>query len=308
MYFETPEIIRAMDDTGIRLQTTSTLMNVASKDTALKLLDDFKNAYNKYNNTNSRLTFNAGIHGLYTCDENYIMKCLEFAKPNNIRIHMHFCENQTEVSEIEKMHNGKPVDVLKKYFKEMPICLAHCVKLKEHELEELKEMNVSVSHCPVSNLKLGCGIANITKMTELGINVSLGTDGQGSGSNLDMFETMKFAALMQKGILEDPTVMNAYDVMKMATINGAKALGLEEKIGTITEGKQADLIILNVENTEVRPYNNIFAEIVYNVKGRNVDTTIVDGKILMENRRLNLNINKEEVFEKCNEIIKRISL
>ena len=164
--------------------------------------------------------------------------------------------------------------------------------------------NISISHCPISNLKLGCGIANVQEMIENGINVSLGTDGQGSGSNLDLFEAMKFAALLQKGKEEDAMLMPAYEVLKMATINGAKALGLEEKIGSIEEGKLADIIILNLDTIVTKPVNDICSDIVYNVKGNNVETTIVNGKILMENRKLQ--VDNSEILEKCKEIIERI--
>ena len=166
-------------------------------------------------------------------------------------------------------------------------------------------MNISVSHCPVSNLKLGCGIADIDEMLKNNINVTLGTDGQGSGSSLDMFETMKFTALLQKGINENPALLPAYEVLKMATINGAKALGLEEVIGTIEEGKSADIIILNIDEATIKPVNNLLSEIVYNVKGNNVETTIVDGKVLMKDRKL-VGINEEKIYEMCEKIIKRI--
>ena len=144
-------------------------------------------------------------------------------------------------------------------------------------------------------------------MKKNNICISLGTDGQGSGSNLDMFETMKFSALMQKGIYENPTKMSSYDVLKMATINGAKTLGLERKIGTIEEGKLADIIIINLETPITRPLNDIFSQIVYNAKGTNVETTIVNGKILMENKKLKINVNEMEIVKKCDEIIKRIN-
>ena len=142
-------------------------------------------------------------------------------------------------------------------------------------------------------------------MISNGICVSLGTDGQGSGSNLDMFETMKFTALLQKGINENPEDLPAYEVLKMATINGAKTLNLDKEIGSIEVGKAADLILIDLDSVLVNPVNNIFAEIVYNVKGYNVDTTIVNGKILMENKVIkHLNIN--DVIENCKNIIDRI--
>ena len=142
-------------------------------------------------------------------------------------------------------------------------------------------------------------------MLDKGINVSLGTDGQGSGSNLDMFETMKFTGLLQKGVNENPKNLESYEILKMATINGAKALRLEDKIGSIEEGKQADLIILDLNTETCIPNGNIFSSIVYNAKGHNVCHTIINGKLVMENRKIE-GIDKEKVYKKCIQIIDRI--
>lgn len=144
------------------------------------------------------------------------------------------------------------------------------------------------------------------KMIDEGVNVSLGTDGQGSGSNLDMFETMKFAALLQKGIFEEVKNMDSYEVLKMATINGAKALGLEEDIGSIEEGKKADVILLDLNTEITNPKGTIFADIVYNAKGSNVSHTIINGKLLMEDRQID-SVDKYQIFNKCEEIIRRIN-
>ena len=197
-----------------------------------------------------------------------------------------------------------PIELIKQYFKGMHVILAHSVKLTKQEIYELSKEKIYISHCPVSNLKLGCGVANIISMKEHGITVSLGTDGQGSGSNLDLFETMKLTALLQKGIYENPKKMSAYEVLEMAKINGAKTLGLEE-IGSIKQGKKADIIIINLNEVIQKPINNIFAELVYNVKGVNVETTIVGGNILMENRKLE-KIDEKSIYNECNRIICRI--
>lgn len=301
MYFMTEDIIKAALESGVRLQTTRTLMGHNKED--LIRLEELNNLLENYKY--ETITFNAGIHGLYTSNEEYVKKCVDFAEEKNLPIHMHFCENTQEREDIKRDYNvEEPSDVIKRDFKGIHNILAHSVKISDKDIENLKETNTYISHCPVSNLKLGCGIAPITKMVEEGLCVSLGTDGQGSGSNLDMFETMKFTALLQKGINENPEDLPAYEVLKMATINGAKALNLNET-GKIEEGKLADLIIINMEETITNPINNIFAEIVYNVKGSNVDTTIINGKVLMENRKIS-NVNKKEIIQKCEEIINRI--
>ena len=283
MYFMTEEIIKAMQASGIRLQTTRAITGNGNNQQDLKRLEELKQVIKKYRE-DENLTFNVGIQGLYTTNIEYIKKSIEFAKKENILVHMHFCENTQEVKDIIKMQGKKSIEVIQKEFNDIKLILAHCVKLTDDDIKELSKLkaNISVSHCPVSNLKLGCGIANISKMKEHELNISLGTDGQGSGSNLDMFETMKFAALLQKGKNENSREMPAYDVLKMATINGAKALGLENKIGSIEEGKEADIIIINMDSILTKPENNLLAQIVYNVKGRDVETVIVAGKILKE--------------------------
>ena len=223
-----------------------------------------------------------------------------------IPVHIHFCENKQEVKDIKEIHGLSHIQALKKYFSKAHIVLAHCVELSEKDILDLKDIDVSVVHCPVSNLKLGCGVAKISHMLKNNINVTLGTDGQGSGCNLDLFEEMKYAALLQKGMLENPELMPAYEVLKMATMNGAKALKLEKKIGSIEEGKEADLIIINMDNILLKPQNNLISELVYNVKGTDVETTIVSGNILMENRKLNINVNEKEIIDNCDKIIRRI--
>lgn len=302
MYFMVDNIIKAALDSGIRLQTTRTLMS----DNREKRKNDLSTLIDKYSGYDT-ITFNAGIHSLYTNDEEALNDYLDYCKNNKLNIHMHFCENSKELIDIENSYNKKPIEIVEKYFKGYKSLFAHCTKLSKEDIKRLSKYDISVAHCPVSNLKLGCGIADINEMINNNINVSLGTDGQGSGCNLDMFEVMKLTALLQKGINEDPKILPAYEVLKMATINGAKALGLEDKIGSIKEGKLADLIILDINNVKMLPVNDIFSDIVYNVTGENVITTIINGKILMENRKLYIN-NEQEVYKNCKNIINRIKI
>ncbi len=305
-YFMQEPIIKSALKAKIRLQVTTTLMDANGE--GENRLRELEENIEKYQGKYDTITFNVGIHSLYTNSREYLQKGIEIAKKYKLPIQMHFCENAQEVEDIKRLYQVKsPVDVIETYFKKIHLLLAHGVKLTEKEIERLAKLNVFMAHCPVSNLKLGCGIAPISKMQKENICVSLGTDGQGSGSNLDMFETMKIAALLQKGFLEDPLQLPAYEVLKMATINGAKALGLENQIGSIEEGKLADLIILNLNHTPMtNPHNNILAEIVYNVKTVNVETTIVNGEILMENKKLLIDVNPQDIYKKSEEIIHRI--
>ena len=302
MYFMTDEIISSALDSGVRLQTTRTFIGSNKKD--LERLEELENLISKYKE--DTITFNLGIHGLYTTVPSFIDECIEFNKKHNLNIHMHFCENEKEVNDIKKIYSLNPIDILENKFNNQKLILAHCVKLTKEDILRLSKLNVSVVHCPISNLKLGCGIANINEMLKNGINVCLGTDGQGSGSNLDLFETMKFTALLQKGINEDPKLLHSYEVLKMATINGAKALNLSDKIGSIEVGKLADIIIIDIDDIKIKPVNNLLSEIVYNVKSNNVEATIINGKILMKDKKL-INDNEDKIVIECNKIINRIS-
>lgn len=280
-YFDTEAIIRAAQEKQIRIELTRTLMDSDGKGD--RRLDELEELLEKYKQIDGCITFNIGLHGLYTSNETYVQKVTDFARKTGLKIHMHFCENAKEVEDIKReYHVDYPAQVLKKYFYGIPVILAHGVKLTEQDIQILKTLNVSVAHCPVSNLKLGCGIAPVQMLLKKGLNVSLGTDGQGSGSNMDMFEAMKFAALLQKGSTENPMAMGAYETLQLATINGAKAMGMEKEIGSITVGKKADLILVDLEENYVeRPVNDVLATLVYNAKGTNVKMTMVNGKILM---------------------------
>ncbi len=303
-YFMTEDTIKAAIDTGMRMQVTRTVNDVGNAGN--QRLEELEKLILEYNGKYENITLNIGIHGLYTTGKETLEKLINLAEKYSLPVHMHFCENMQEAIDIKNAYNVQsPVDVLKKYFTKTHNILAHVVKVSEEEIVEMAKLDISVAHCPISNLRLGCGVAKVQKMLDYGINVALGTDGQGSGSNLDMFDTMKFAGLLQKGVFENSANMESYEVLKMATINGAKALELEKELGSIEEGKVADIIILDLNKETCQPMGNVFSDIIYNGKGSNVETTIINGKILMENRKIS-NINEEEIFQKCKEIIERI--
>ena len=306
MYFLEEGIIDAAIKTKIRIQLTRTLMDADGN--GEKRYSELKESLEKYYNKYDNILFNIGMSGFYICSNKCLEEGIKLSKEYDLPIHLHFCENSKEVENIKSNYNVTDVvSPIKKYLKDCHLILAHSVKLTENDIKELSKLNVYIAHCPISNLKLGCGIAPIHNMIKNNIVVSLGTDGQGSGCNLDMFETMKFAALLQKGILEDPKVLPSYEILKMATINGAKSLKLDDRIGTIEEGKIADLIILNLNTIKTKPNNDVISQIVYNVNSSNVETTIVGGNVLMENKKLLIDVNENEIIKKCEKIIDRIS-
>lgn len=304
-YFLPENSIRAAGLIGVRLMTTRTVFDLSNNPDGMLAEQEelIKNYKDKYEN----IYLNVGIHGLYTTGAETVKKAVAQAKKYDVPIHIHFCENEQEVKDTKNNYGVEsPVDVLEKYFSDVPTILAHVVKVNDEEIDRLAKLNVSVAHCPVSNMRLGCGIAKIQQMLDKGINVSLGTDGQGSGSSLDMFESMKFAALLQKGEFENATYMDSYDVLKMATINGAKALGVADEIGSIEEGKAADLIMVDLNTPVCQPVGNVFSDLVYNAKGTNVCMTMINGKVVMKDGVVTGCVLKT-CYQKCTDIIKRIS-
>ncbi len=300
-YFFPESIIKAVNKSGIRAELTRVLMN--SDGNLDERYNELEALITNYTNKYETISINVGIHGLYTANQECIEKAIKLAKSNNLNIHMHYLENSQEYQDIMANYNSKkPYEIVNQYFKETSSIFAHCVKLQDKDFEVFKNLNIKVAHCPVSNLKLGCGVANVSKMIENGIIVSLGTDGQGSGCNLDMFETMKLTGLLQKGIYENPKLLPAYEILKFATINGAKALNKENLIGSINLGKLADLILLDLSDITLQPIHDVFSDIVYNAKGSNVITTIVNGKILMENKKLSF-LDENEVLKNCQNIL-----
>ena len=308
-YFLQNAIRKSAEDCKVRAVLTRTIMDTdGDMEVRIKEFEEFYNS-RKVNDT--LITYSVAPHSLYTCSEECIKKTAELARKYNLPIHVHFLESIDEIEDIKNKHKKSAIEVLKDNFDGIHTILAHAVHLTDEDMDTLKTMDCGIVHNPISNLRLGCTIADTTKYMRNGINVSLGTDGQGSGSNLDMFEAMRVACLIQGGIHENEERLNAKDVICMATINGAKTLGLEDKVGSIEIEKEADLILVNIEekldNITMIPNLNEIANLVYNTTGKNVDTTIIQGRILMEDREIKIpNITVEEIIEKCNKIAENL--
>ena len=300
-YFFSKKIRQALEESKMRAVLTRVLMDSDGKEASEQRINEFIDLYETRDKNNNLITYTVSPHSLYTCSDALLEKSKELAIKYNLPIHTHFLESIDEIEDIQKLHGEEASKVLKKYFDGIHLILAHCVKLNDEDIEILKTLDCGIAHNPISNFRLGCKIADTTKYLKNGINVALGTDGQGSGNNLDMFEAMKVAALSQGGIYENEKFINSRDVLKMATINGAKLLGLDKEIGSIEEGKKADLIIVDIapklDNIKMVPNNDVISNLVYNTEGRNVETTIVNGEILMENRKF-VNLNVEKIIEK----------
>ena len=302
-YFMPEQIRDAAVNSGVRAAITRPIVDMGGD--LQTRIDEFRAFYELRDENNDLITYSVAPHALYTCSDKALKACADLAKEYNLPIHVHFLESIDEIEDIKNKHGRSAIQVLMDYFKDVHTILAHCVKLTDEDIEILKTMDCSIVHNPISNLRLGCKIADTTKYIKNGLNVALGTDGQGSGSNLDMFDAMRVACLIQGGIHENEARITAKDVIKMATINGAKALKLEDKVGNLEEGKQADIIIVDTEekldNIKMIPNLNQIANLVYNTSGLNVETTIVNGEILMENKQIK-HIDVDNIIRNVNKM------
>ena len=253
-----------------------------------------------------RLTFMLGPHAPYTCDDAYMRIVSRKAKENNMGIHVHLSESESEIRQIKEKYGCTPIEMAEKNGLFDVNCIAaHCVQITDDDIKILKDKKVNVVTNPASNMKLGNGFAPVKKLLEAGVNVCLGTDGAASNNSLNIFREMSLLALIHKGVYRNPQCVSARETFRIATINGAKALGLEKEIGSIEVGKKADLAILDLENPSLMPTNDLIAGLSYSANGSEVDTVIIDGKITMEGRKL-LTMDERETYAHVQDIIRRI--
>ncbi|MBW1612665.1 MAG: amidohydrolase [Deltaproteobacteria bacterium] len=240
-------------------------------------------------------------HSLFTCGEELLVKANDLALRSGVPLIIHLSETEEEVNEIKKRFGKRPVEHLKDLgLLGSHLIVDHCVHVNESEIELLAENDVRVVHNPESNMKLASGIAPVPEMIAKGITVGLGTDGCASNNNLDLFGEMDMAAKLHKVNNLDPTVMSAQTLVEMATIEGAKALGLEKITGSLEVGKRADLIVIDTNKPHLVPMYNPYSHLVYVAGGHDVRHSIIDGQIVMEDRRL-LTLDVEDIIERSKE-------
>lgn len=255
-----------------------------------------------------RLTFRLAPHAPYTCDDAFLKIVAGEAKKENMGIHVHLSESVSEIEQIQEKYGCTPIALAEKCgIFDVPAIAAHCVQVTDEDIEILKRKKVSVVTNPASNMKLGNGFAPIAKLLEAGVNVCLGTDGAASNNCLNMFHELSLLTLIHKGTAKSPQCVSAKEGFRIATMNGAKALGLEKEIGSIEVGKKADLAILDLNTPSLTPRNNLIAGLSYSANGSEVDTVIINGKITMENRKV-LTMDEALVYEKIQGIIERMGL
>lgn len=251
------------------------------------------------------ISFMLAPHAIYTCDKEFLLKVSAEAKRLNLGINTHLAESVTEFDDCMKEHGCTPTEYMYNLgiFENKTIA-AHCIQLTEKDIEILAKCGVSVASNPKSNLKLGNGIAPIYELDKAGVNVCLGTDSTASNNSLNMFSELNYCALLQKGKLGDSTAIPAEKAFEFATVNGAKAIGIE-KLGKIEEGWKADITLLDLDVPQMMPFRNPYSMICYCADGSETDTVILNGKVVMKNKKL-LTIDEEQLYYNIRKIAEAI--
>ena len=230
---------------------------------------------------NGRIRVEASVHGEYTSDYRLWDALSEFAINEKVGMHVHLSETKAEHEQCLERNGLTPAQVLDcHHVFDVPTVAAHCVHVTQEDMQLLAKRHVSAAHCPVSNLKLASGCADVLGMVKAGMNVCLGTDSVASNNNLDLFEEIKAAALMAKGKTGDPKALPAEAALMMATVCGARAQGRSAECGVIELGMDADLILLDFNQPHLIPCHNVLSQLVYAASGHDVALTMVRGKIL----------------------------
>ncbi|WP_305555017.1 amidohydrolase family protein [Methanobrevibacter sp. V74] len=308
MYFYMEDVAHAIDVSGLRAVLSYGMIDFGDADKRESEIKENLALYNACNAmADGRIKVFFGPHSPYTASEELLIKVRQLADEYNMGIHIHVSETQKEIKDILEEKGLRPFEYLEKIgFLGPDVIAAHCVWLSDEEIEIIKKHNVKVSHNPCSNMKLASGIAPISKLIENDICVAIGTDGASSNNNLDLIEELKTASLLQKVSTFDPKVLNSDEAIEMATIKGAEALGLSEEVGSIEVGKKADLILIDTASANMTPDSSaLSSNIVYSANGSNVDTTICNGKILMENKKLTT-LDEDEIYAKARQAIKEL--
>jgi 5-methylthioadenosine/S-adenosylhomocysteine deaminase len=308
MYFFEKETGRAAEKIGIRGIIGEGIVAIGESDKAIwnnkksltiELLNKFKKS--------ELISIGVEPHSPYTCSADVLRESKQFAKENKLLYIIHLAETKKEFTDFERERGMTSVEYLDTLsVLDENTLSAHCVWMSKDDIKVLKARHVKIAHCPQSNMKLGSGIAPVAKFLKNGVTVGLGTDGAASNNTLDMFSEMKSAALLAKVANLDPCVVSSRETLRIATIEGAKALGKEQEMGSLEIGKKADLIVIDMDKPHLMPVYDYYSHLVYSAKGSDVKTSVINGEIVMENRKLK-NIDMSEMMKKVKMISKKIS-
>lgn len=298
MYFKPLEIIKASEELGFREVILAT-----SDAEPISLL---RERYLTLNKKDSLISYQIGIHAEYTVKEERIKDVCGLINELKCPAFIHIGETIDEVNGCIERHGLRPIEYLDSLgFFNYGGGGYHCNYFSQNEIDICKKRHIDIITCPGSNLKLASGIAPLATYQKEGLRISIGTDGASSNNSLDMFKEMYLASCLQKVVNKDPSVMNGYDVLKMATVNSAHTMRLND-IDILEEGKIADIIMIDLKNPAMQPINNIEKNLVYAGSKDIVKMTMVNGKILYYNHQFYINENIDEIYKKAQEITERL--
>lgn len=305
MYFFVEQTARAVEQTGMRAVLSRGMVGLGPQ--AEEALEDSRRLAGEWaGKGDGRITVMLGPHAPYTCPPAYLEKVMDLAKELKVGLHIHIAETKGEFEDIRRDYGRTPVAHLESLgLFELPTIGAHCVYLTEEEIDILARHKVGVAHNPESNMKLASGIAPVPRMLKAGIAVGLGTDGASSNNNLDMLQEMRSCAFLHKVNTLDPTILPAYQALEMATVNGAKALGLDH-LGVLAAGSPADIILVSLEEAHMIPRYDLIANLVYSAQAADVQTVIINGRIVMEDRVIKT-FDEQEVLERAKQVAQRLA-
>ena len=297
MYFYENAVADSIKEAGLKGVLTTGILDfptpgAKTPEEGIEKTKDFINQYKNDNNIFPAI----GPHAPYTCSPKTLIKAMEVAIDYDVLYHIHVAETITEVEDIKNRYGTTPVKHLNNLgVLNERVLAAHMVHPTEEEIELLAEKNVKIAHCPESNLKLASGIAPVPKMVEKGVTVSIGTDGTASNDDLDLIAEASTAAKLHKGYNLNPTVLPAKQVLAMITRQAAKAILKYDRMGSIEVGKDADIVVIDVNQPHLQPLFDPYTQIIYSAKGSDVDTVIVNGKVVMKNKVVQT-VDKDKVI------------
>lgn len=291
MYFFCDETAKAAEEIGMRAQISRGL--AIPDDNDQKIKENISLA-KKYKN-NPLIDIGLGPHAVYTSDIEYLKRISDYAKDYDLPIHIHLSETKNENDDCFKKYQMSPTEVFEKagIFKNRTIA-AHGVHLSDKDLNILKENNVSIVHNPNSNLKLSSGFLDVSKLIDKGINVSLGTDSASSNNKLSMLREIENTMLVSKLFSSRP--ISCFEALKMATVNGAKALGLDDRVGMLKEGYKADLIMIDINNINHSPKNDLISSLCFSTYESDIKNVMINGKFIVEGGKFS-NIDIDSIIK-----------
>ena len=307
-YFFADEIIRATDKAGIRALVAQGVLDFPAPGVPdpKKNLDVAFEFLERWINISDLITPGIFCHSPLTCSAGTLLKAHEISNRFDLPLQIHLSETQEEVKEIKKRAGLRPVFYLDDLgLLNSRLIAAHAIYLNEGEIDILAKRHVKVAHCPESNMKLGLSIPPVGKMLEKGITVGLGTDGCASNNNLDIFGEMDTAAKLAKISDLDPTLLDSRTVLKMATVGGAKVIGLENRVGTIEAGKKADIIIVDTNTPHMTPIYNPYSQLVYSATGGDVRDVIINGRVVYRDRQFTT-LDSNDIMARVRRLSRRI--